>query len=389
VFLPVGDSPNPKGVAWVNWTLIGLNVAVFLLLAPLLGQPADPWSDAAQQYLDALVREGRVAQEDAPRVLRGLSAYDLVVWEWGFHPARPSPLSLLAAMFLHGGLAHLLGNMLFLWIYGDNVEHHLGRVSYVVAYLGTGVAAAAGDALLRWGSLVPSVGASGAISGVLGCYFVWFPHNRVRVLAVLFPLWAGVVEVPARLVLGMYVLLDNLLPVLIDGGAGGVSHGAHIGGFAAGALLAWAVVRSPAAASPRVSGARTPGLASAFEQALASGRVDEAAELALGLPRSATVGRIDAAGWLELARRLEARGEARPALAAYERALGERDRWTAAAAHLGAARVLIAGGYPTAAYQHLEDVLDGAPTAAEAAEARRLLQVLVERTRSVPRRFGP
>ena len=387
MFLPVGDSPNPKGVAWVNWTLIALNVVVFLLLFPLMGQVADPYSDAAQQYVRVLIQEGRITHGQAGEVLKGLTVYDLVVWEWGFHPGRPGLGGLLAGMFLHGGLMHLAGNMLFLWIYGDNVEHHLGRVGYVATYLGTGVAAAAGDAFLRWGSLVPSVGASGAISGVLGCYFVWFPHNRVRVLAVLFPFWAGVVEVPARLVLGAYLLLDNLLPVLLVGGDGGVSHGAHIGGFAAGALLAWTIVSSPSRAST-ASGVHRSARSGAFEQALAGGRAGEAAELGLSLPRSLTVGRLPAAEWLRLGQRLEAAGELRPALAAYERALGERDRWSEAAARLGAARVLIAGGYPTAAWQHLEEALDGAPTEAEAAEARRLIQVLAARSRTLPRRFS-
>lgn len=387
MFLPVGDSPNPRGVAWVNWALIVANVLVFLALSPLMGQPADPYSDAAQDYLRVLVEEGRVSEAEAPAVLRGLTAYDLVVWERGFQPGRPTLIGLLAAMFLHGGFMHLAGNMLFLWIYGDNVEHHLGRLRYLAVYLGTGVAAAAGDALLRWGSLVPSVGASGAISGVLGCYFVWFPYNRVRVLALLFPFYAGVVELPARLILGAYVLLDNLLPVVLAAGeGGGVSHGAHLGGFFAGAGLAWALFSSPGEGDRR-GAPRRDAAESGIERALAAGRAEEAAEQALSLPRALSVGRIPAGAWLELGRGLEARGEAGRALAAYERALGERDRWTAAAAHLGAARVLLGSGYGTAAYQHLVGALEAGPTAAEEAEARRLLQRLAGDSRSIPRGF--
>ena len=387
MFLPVGDSPNPRGVAWVNWALIVANVLVFLALSPLMGQPADPYSDAAQDYLRVLVGEGRVSEADAPSVLRGLTAYDLLVWERGFQPGNPTLLGLFAAMFLHGGLLHLAGNMLFLWIYGDNVEHHLGRLRYLAVYLGTGLAAAAGDALLRWGSLVPSVGASGAISGVLGCYFVWFPYNRVRVLALLFPFYAGVVELPARLILGAYVLLDNLLPVVLAAGEGGVSHGAHLGGFFAGAGLAWAMFSSPGEEGRRGAAPRRDAAESGIERALAAGRAEEAAEQALSLPRALSVGRIPAGAWLELGRGLEARGEARRALAAYERALGERDRWTAAGAHLGAARVLLGSGYGTAAYQHLVAALEAGPSAAEEAEARGLLRRLAGDSRSIPGGF--
>ena len=136
---------------------------------------------------------------------------------------------------------HLAGNMLFLWIYGDNVEHRLGPARYLVAYLGTGVLATLSHAVLDLGSTVPMVGASGAISGVLGFYFIWFPRNRVRLWIMLFPIFMNVVYAPARLVLGMYLIVDNLLPFLVTRGAGGggVAYGAHIGGFLGGLAYAW------------------------------------------------------------------------------------------------------------------------------------------------------
>jgi len=164
-------------------------VGVFVVLFPLGHQAAGLDDPALGDYLAMLAREQGVRPDLLKRLaLAGeISAYDLVVYHYGFKPARPSPLDMLSSMFLHGGLLHLLGNMLFLWIYGDNVEHRLGRLGFLAAYLGTGVAASLGDGLIRMGSSIPSVGASGAISGVLGLYFLWFPRNRVRVWIFLFP----------------------------------------------------------------------------------------------------------------------------------------------------------------------------------------------------------
>lgn len=237
MFIPIGDSPNPRKTPWVTWTLIAVNVGVFLLLLPLHYQQADPSSQAAQAYAWVLQEERGVS---GMAVLRQLSAYDALVFAYGFKPAAPSLLDLLTGMFLHGGWMHLFGNMLFLYIYGDNVEARLGRVGFLAAYVGTGLAAGLGDGLLRLGSAIPSVGASGAISGVLGFYFIWFPRNQVRVLVFAFPFLVTVVELSARLVLGFYLVVDNLLPLFLAGGAGGIAYGAHIGGFVAAAGLAWA-----------------------------------------------------------------------------------------------------------------------------------------------------
>ena len=147
--------------------------------------------------------------------------YDVFLLQWGYRPAEPSVLALLASMFLHGGWLHLLGNMLFLWIYGDNVEHRLGPLSFVLWYLITGVAATLFHAVFFFSSDVPLVGASGAISGVLGFYFVWFPKNTVRVWVFFFPFLMDVIEIPARIVLAIYVIVDNLLPVFL--GSSGAS----------------------------------------------------------------------------------------------------------------------------------------------------------------------
>ena len=236
MFLPLGDEPNPRGVPVVTYTLIGLNVAVFLFVTlPLSAVRPSPDNPVLWEYVTAIGPQlsGRMALES---LLLQTSSYDLVVFSYGFRPAEPGVLALLTSLFLHGGFMHLAGNMLFLWIYGDNVEHRLGPARYLVAYLGTGILATLSHAVLDFGSVIPMVGASGAISGVLGFYFIWFPRNRVRLWIMLFPFFMNVIYAPARLVLGMYLIVDNLLPFLATRGAGGggVAYGAHIGGFIGG-----------------------------------------------------------------------------------------------------------------------------------------------------------
>ena len=230
MFIPIGDSPNPERFRpYVNWGLIALNVAIYLLIAlPLSLTPGDPGDPLYQEYLRALGRE----------IPQGLSAYDLFVFAHGYKPAAPSIADLLSAMFMHGGFMHLAGNMLFLWIYGDNVEHRLGRLGYLAAYLITGAAATVVYGLFAQGSMIPLVGASGAISGVLGLYFVMFPKNKVKVFIALFPFFFNVVLLPARLVLGFYVIVQNFLPFLF-GAASSVAYGAHLGGFFAGLGIAF------------------------------------------------------------------------------------------------------------------------------------------------------
>jgi membrane associated rhomboid family serine protease len=244
MFLPVGDTPNPPGIPYATYLLIGLNVAVFLLIAlPLSGARPDPADPLLHEYL-------RVAGAKSPQAARilfeQLSAYDLFVFRHGFRPGSPQPTALFTSLFLHAGWMHLFGNMLFLYIFGDNVEHRLGRFRYLLAYLGMGVLSTLFFALFVPGSQVPLVGASGAISGVLGCYYLWFPRNQVKTFVFLFPFLVTTFLIPARLVLGFYLLVDNLLPFLLDaGGNGGVAHGAHLGGFIAGFAIAWGLNRAP------------------------------------------------------------------------------------------------------------------------------------------------
>ena len=145
-----------------------------------------------------------------------------------------------SSMFIHADWKHLLGNLLILFIFGDNVEHRLGPRIYLLAYLGMGVCATLFFSAFSMGSNIPLVGASGAISGVLGMYFLWFPLNRVKVF-IWFFWFIQVHYLPARIVLGIYLFIDNVLPFLFGGRGGGVAHGAHIGGFVAGLLAAQAI----------------------------------------------------------------------------------------------------------------------------------------------------
>ena len=152
---------------------------------------------------------------------------------------HPVPLygTILTSMFVHGGLFHLAGNMLYLWIFGDNVEDRLGRVRYLLFYLLSGLGAAAAQILSDPHSKIPMVGASGAISGVLGAYLLLYPHARVVTL-VFFGWFVRVIEIRALIVLGFWIVVQ-LVSGLLTWGAqvGGVAWFAHVGGFVAGLVM--------------------------------------------------------------------------------------------------------------------------------------------------------
>ncbi|MDP9200406.1 MAG: rhomboid family intramembrane serine protease [Gemmatimonadota bacterium] len=147
----------------------------------------------------------------------------------------PTPiyLTLLFSMFMHASWLHIGGNMLYLWIFGDNIEDRIGHVKFLVFYLICGLAASAADILFKTDSIIPSLGASGAIAGVLGAYLVLFPKRKVKVLMA-----RQVVNMPAFMVLGLWILLQIFSQISVVGGeAGGVAYMAHIGGFVAGVAL--------------------------------------------------------------------------------------------------------------------------------------------------------
>jgi membrane associated rhomboid family serine protease len=227
---PVGDENNHSGIAFVSIGLIVLNVLVWLL------QISQPSEAALQSFVEAwgVVPREYAAGRDLP-------------------PAIPSPYwtTLLTSMFLHGGWGHLGGNMLFLWIFGDNIEHRIGHLRFILFYLVCGIAAGIAHIVFNSGSMIPTVGASGAISGVLGGYLLLFPRNRVYVMT-----WGGVAAVPAVLMLGLWILLqfvNGVGSVAETPETGGVAYLAHIGGFAAGMILAplFTVGRTVPARLPR------------------------------------------------------------------------------------------------------------------------------------------
>jgi membrane associated rhomboid family serine protease len=179
------------------------------------------------------------------------SALDRFIWQYGIVPARvaswhraPSPLIQVAApfltsMFLHGGFLHLIGNMWYLWIFGDNVEDRLGHGRYAVFYLACGVVAGAVHTALNIGSLIPTLGASGAVAGVLGAYAVSYPSARISTLVPIF-IFIQIIELPALVVLGLWFVMQFF--GAIGPGSGGIAWGAHIGGFLAGIVLLYAML---------------------------------------------------------------------------------------------------------------------------------------------------
>jgi membrane associated rhomboid family serine protease len=213
--LPIGDDPVRGGaLPVVTFSLIALNVLAFLL------ELAQPSEGALQAFIQAW---GVVPQEYS-------AARDLP-------PTIPLPFwsTLFTSMFLHGGWMHLGGNMLYLWVFGDNLEKMMGAARFAIFYLVCGLAASFAHIVFGPGSTIPAVGASGAISGVLGGYLLLFPHNRVRVLT-----RGGVAHVPALMVLGLWIVIqfiNGIGSMATTTETGGVAYMAHIGGFVAGLVL--------------------------------------------------------------------------------------------------------------------------------------------------------
>jgi membrane associated rhomboid family serine protease len=379
MFLPISDAPNPRGTPFATWAIIAINVALYVFVSlPLETQRADVHDPAFREYIEFLAQrvDGRVSLD---QIARQVSAYDLFVFKHGYRPASPSFADLLLSMFLHGGFMHLFGNMLFLWIYGDNVENRLGSFPFVLWYLATGVAATMFHATVFSTSQTPLVGASGAISGVLGFYFIWFPRNTVRVLLFLPPFFMQVIQIPARIVLGIFLLIDNLLPFFFAG-AGGVAHGAHIGGFIAGGAVAWLMDRRHAEKRPRdipAPKARPIG-GQAIREALARGRYEKAAEGYFALPAAAARGVLSPAEAVGLASWLRQRGHTDAALAVLRRVTRDTARGEGLAeAYALAGFILVEDKHEaTAAYQYLLTALELHPRPETEAEVRRQLAAI-------------
>ena len=168
----------------------------------------------------------------------GPYARNELIYVYGLVPDRLMPISLVTSMFLHGGWLHIIGNMWFLWIFGDNIEDVLGHGRYLLFYLLCGVAAGLAHLATNLGSPVPTIGASGAIAGVMGAYLVKFPHSRIVTLLPLFIFWTTV-EIPAFFILAYWFVIQLFsgATTIASHAQGGVAWFAHVGGFLTGILL--------------------------------------------------------------------------------------------------------------------------------------------------------
>jgi membrane associated rhomboid family serine protease len=221
--IPLRDDTPRFSTPYITYFIIGLNTVIFLF----------EWSVGLQnqRMLNALMYEFGVVPRNVTAALGGSPHFDLA---GAFIP-------ILTSMFLHGSWLHIIGNMWVLWIFGDNIEDYLGHFPYLLFYLVSGVAASIAHILLNLGSKIPSVGASGAIAGVMGAYFVLYPRARVLTivpLIVFFTFW----WLPAWIVLGYWFLVQFLSGAATSIAetsqtTGGVAFWAHVGGFVAGILL--------------------------------------------------------------------------------------------------------------------------------------------------------
>jgi len=234
--IPIADDNSDRTLTpFVNYLLLAANIAVFVLLQGMGGNERFTY---AFSTVPKEIVTGKDVITPAQRVVDPASGQSFV--QPGLQPTPVSVyLTLLVSMFMHGGIAHIAGNMLYLWIFGDNIENRMGHGRYLAFYLVCGVLASLAHvfttAATDGNMLVPSLGASGAISGVLGGYMLLFPGRRVRML-----IGRGVSEMPAWVSIGMWFLFQLVAGMgLLGGGsqAGGVAYAAHVGGFIAGLIL--------------------------------------------------------------------------------------------------------------------------------------------------------
>jgi membrane associated rhomboid family serine protease len=223
---PLKDDIPSRTFPFVTVLIVALNVLAFLYQVSLgIGSPGA--ARAAQEFIEEF---GLI-----PCRLTG-ACVDPVA-------GLPSPyVTILSSMFLHGGLLHVGGNMLYLWIFGDNVEDTLGHFRFIIFYLLSGLAAALAQTAIAPSSMIPMIGASGAVAGVLGAYLVLFPHARILTLLII-GFFVRLVYIPAVVVLGFWAVVQFFSGFMTlgvaTGGApgGGVAFWAHVGGFVAGIVL--------------------------------------------------------------------------------------------------------------------------------------------------------
>ena len=215
-FLPYRDDNPTQKFAFVNWCLIGLNLWVYFYFQFPLGEREQLAYFSSFGFIPA-------------SFFKQFNGFELgfTLWEWG---------SVMTSMFSHGGIMHLLGNLLFLYLYGDNVEDAMGKVRYLFFYLTCGFLAAFAQSFSDPFSQVPMVGASGAISGVIACYLLLYPRANIRIFY-WFILFVGTIYLPAYLILGFWIFEQIIALPESMRQASGVAIAAHLGGFAGGLLL--------------------------------------------------------------------------------------------------------------------------------------------------------
>jgi membrane associated rhomboid family serine protease len=239
--LPLGDLHRTQIVPYITYGLIAINVAVFVLQQQkgdefTLAYAATPYEishnvDLAKPVLTTVMIRVR------DPFGRGERLQERPVARPHVPCSIPIRLTLLTSMFLHGSWMHLIGNMLYLWIVGDNVEEVLGSFRYLIVYFACGLAGSVAQIAVEPDSLVPTLGASGAIAGIMGAYVIWFPHNQIRVL-----LFRFITVLPAKFVIGGWIALQIWLGANSIGGGneqGGVAYLAHVGGAVTGIVVAF------------------------------------------------------------------------------------------------------------------------------------------------------
>jgi len=233
--IPISDDNSDRKITpFVNYIFIALNIFVFIAYQKFGSNLGFTYSYAA---VPAEILTGQDIVTSPTLVSDPISGQEVLIPGLGITP-MPVWFTLITAMFMHGGFAHLGGNMLYLWVFGDNLEDRLGHVRYFFFYLLCGILASLThvftDYLFGQSHLIPSLGASGAISGVMGAYLLLFPTRRVTVLVIFF-----FIKLPAFIVLGLWILLQvaNGTGYLGGSEASGIAYAAHIGGFIAGIIL--------------------------------------------------------------------------------------------------------------------------------------------------------
>lgn len=213
--IPLKDDNITNSTPILSYAIIAICVAVFLLQ---ISSPGYTTGNLFYSY--GVVPASLLGIEALPSDLEKIDPY----------------LTIITSMFMHGGWMHLIGNMLYMWIFADNIEDDLGKTKFIIFYLAAGAAAALTQVYLNVNSTVPMVGASGAISGVLGAYLIRYPRNKVLVLIPL-GIFTQLLKIPALFVLGFWFILQFVSSAGSPSEGGGVAYGAHIGGFVFGAAV--------------------------------------------------------------------------------------------------------------------------------------------------------